>query len=210
MSDDAAKAAEAAKAQPPVGEASKNTFTAEEVERMKANWSENISRHEEKAAKAAKELESLKAKAAKEAEERKLAEMSEIERAKAAVAERDQQITALREQQKQSAISAEVKLIGLREGANDVGDLLAFVGRESLEIGEDGAVKGVEEAVKTLKEKKPYLFKQQNTEPNKPAGQHPPNTASPRKDGAPVADQAALTAERIRRNAVARGMATVS
>lgn len=205
--EDEKKAAMAGTPPPPSEGEPKKTFTAEEVERMKTNWSENISRHETAAAKAAKELESIKAKIAKEAEERKLAEMTEVERAKKALADKEQEIATLREATKTTAISAEIKLVGLREGALDVGDLLSFVDRSSLEVAEDGSIKGVEEAIKGLKEKKPYLFKPPSEPEKKPAGQHPPNSASPRKDGSPVVDQQSLTAERIRMNSAARGLA---
>lgn len=192
-------------AAPPAGEAAKTTFTAEDVERMKANWSENIARHETKATKAEKELESLKAKIAKDAEERKLAELTEVERAKKEAEDARREAATLREQHKSSTINAEVKLIGLREGALDAADLLAFIAKDGIEIGEDGTVKGVAEAVAALKEKKPYLFKAAGNE-TRPAGQNPPGSPSPHKGSAVPYDPALATQERMRRSAIARGM----
>jgi len=42
--------------------------------------------------------------------------------------------------------------------AKDANDILAFIKRDGLELQEDGTVKGLEDALKTLKESKPYLF----------------------------------------------------
>jgi hypothetical protein len=171
-----------------------------------ANAEDAMRRMGEERDKARKELESMKAKLAKDAEEKRLATMDEVARAKAEAEQSRQEVAALREQGRLSAINAEVKLVGMREGANDAADLLAFVARESLEIGEDGTVKGVEEAIKSLKERKPYLFKPQQSEPEKPAGQHPPNNASPKRGAGDPFDPAARMVEKARQNAQARGM----
>jgi hypothetical protein len=42
--------------------------------------------------------------------------------------------------------------------AKDASDILAFINRDGLELQDDGTVKGLDEALKSLKESKPYLF----------------------------------------------------
>ncbi|AMA72922.1 phage scaffolding protein [Aneurinibacillus thermoaerophilus] len=57
---------------------------------------------------------------------------------------------------KQSQIDTAIKLAA--KDAKDPADVLAFVNREGLELNEDGTVKGLDEALKGLRESKPYLF----------------------------------------------------
>lgn len=57
---------------------------------------------------------------------------------------------------KQTQIDTAIKLAA--KDAKDPADVLAFVKREGLELNEDGTVKGLDEALKGLRESKPYLF----------------------------------------------------
>lgn len=57
---------------------------------------------------------------------------------------------------KSNQLETAIKLAA--KGAKDANDILAFIKRDGLELQEDGAVKGLEGALKGLKESKPYLF----------------------------------------------------
>ncbi|HCV9277907.1 hypothetical protein G0Z16_08195 [Staphylococcus aureus] len=58
---------------------------------------------------------------------------------------------------KETQLNNAVKLAVAKE-ANDANDILAFINKDELELVDDGTVKGLDEAIKTLKESKPYLF----------------------------------------------------
>lgn len=116
---------------------------------------------------------------------------AEIEELKAEIANRDNQIVELQNSVKddselqkeleavkqenaewqdkydQSQLNSAVKLAVAKE-ANDANDILAFVNKDELELQEDGTVKGLDKAIETLKESKPYLFAE-----NKPVGNKP-------------------------------------
>ncbi|PCF80921.1 hypothetical protein B4W74_04470 [Staphylococcus intermedius] len=68
---------------------------------------------------------------------------------------------------KELKLNNAVKLAVAKE-ANDANDILAFINKDELELQEDGEVKGLKEAVKLLKESKPYLFAE-----TKPTGSSP-------------------------------------
>ncbi|WP_460910886.1 phage scaffolding protein, partial [Staphylococcus aureus] len=57
---------------------------------------------------------------------------------------------------KETQLNNAVKLAVAKE-ANDANDILAFINKDELELVDDGTVKGLDEAIKTLKESKPYL-----------------------------------------------------
>lgn len=57
---------------------------------------------------------------------------------------------------KQNAIKFEV----LKYNPNDVADILPHLKDENITINEDGTITGLKEQLETLKENKPYLFKQ--------------------------------------------------
>lgn len=48
--------------------------------------------------------------------------------------------------------------LAVAKDANDANDVLLMIDKSTLELREDGTVKGLEEAVKVLQEAKPYLF----------------------------------------------------
>lgn len=61
---------------------------------------------------------------------------------------------------KQSQLNNAIKL-AVAKDANDADDVLKFVNNDELELQDDGTVKGLDKAIETLKESKPYLFAQQ-------------------------------------------------
>ena len=71
------------------------------------------------------------------------------------------------ERLKELQLNNAIKL-SVAKDANDADDILAFIKKDELELQEDGKVKGLDEAVKSLKESKPYLFAEE-----KPTGRTP-------------------------------------
>lgn len=61
---------------------------------------------------------------------------------------------------KQTQIDTAIKLAA--KDAKDPADILAFIKKEGLDLAEDGTIKGLDEALKGLKESKPYLFAEEN------------------------------------------------
>ncbi|HEG7369190.1 TPA: phage scaffolding protein [Staphylococcus aureus] len=74
---------------------------------------------------------------------------------------------------KETQLNNAVKLAVAKE-ANDANDILAFINKDELELVDDGTVKGLDKAVETLKESKPYLFT-----PSKPTGNSPQQGDNP-------------------------------
>ncbi|HCV7771059.1 TPA: phage scaffolding protein [Staphylococcus aureus] len=74
---------------------------------------------------------------------------------------------------KETQLNNAVKLAVAKE-ANDANDILAFINKDELELVDDGTVKGLDEAIKTLKESKPYLFAS-----SKPTGNSPQQGDNP-------------------------------
>ncbi|HHQ6749318.1 TPA: phage scaffolding protein [Staphylococcus aureus] len=74
---------------------------------------------------------------------------------------------------KETQLNNAVKLAVAKE-ANDANDILAFINKDELELVDDGTVKGLDEAIETLKESKPYLFA-----PSKPTGNSPQQGDNP-------------------------------
>ncbi|NRG30706.1 phage scaffolding protein [Niallia circulans] len=99
-------------------------------------------------------------------EERKKAEMSEIERLAAEKEEAAKKAEEAAEQAKKAQeaankriVDTEIKSIARALNANDLNDVLALLDKSVIEVDEAGNVKGAEEAVKALKETKPWMFK---------------------------------------------------
>jgi len=57
-----------------------------------------------------------------------------------------------------------IKLAVLKAGPNDVEDILPHLKQDSITLADDGTITGLEEQIKALKEKKPYLFKDTDPE----------------------------------------------
>lgn len=117
---------------------------------------------------------------------------AEIEELKAEITNRDNQIVELQnsakddselqkeleevkqsnaewqDKYKQSQLNNAVKL-AVAKDANDADDILAFINKDELELQDDGTVKGLDKAIETLKESKPYLFADNKPVGNKPA-----------------------------------------
>lgn len=74
---------------------------------------------------------------------------------------------------KETQLNNAVKLAVAKE-ANDANDILAFINKDELELADDGTVKGLDKAVETLKESKPYLFAS-----SKPTGNSPQQGDNP-------------------------------
>jgi len=109
-----------------------------------------------------KRLEELE----KAEEERKKAEMSEQERLLAEKEEAENKAAELAEKAEKAEeaankriIDTEIRAVARALNANDINDVLALMDKSGVEIDESGNVKGVEEAVASLKESKPWMFK---------------------------------------------------
>ncbi len=76
-----------------------------------------------------------------------------IEKLKQQIKDKETEMEKIR---KQNAIKFEV----LKYNPNDVADILPHLKDESITINEDGTITGLKEQLETLKENKPYLFKQ--------------------------------------------------
>ncbi|HDA7850024.1 TPA: phage scaffolding protein [Staphylococcus aureus] len=74
---------------------------------------------------------------------------------------------------KETQLNNAVKLAVAKE-ANDANDILAFINKDELELADDGTVKGLDKAIETLRESKPYLFA-----PSKPVGNSPQQGDNP-------------------------------
>ncbi|MEK4910568.1 phage scaffolding protein [Niallia sp. FSL M8-0099] len=138
------------------------TFTQEEMNEILAK---RLKREKEKQAELDEKLKKLEAYEQAE-EERKKAEMSEIERLAAEREEAAKKAEEAEEQAKKAQeaankriVDTEIKSIARALNANDLNDVLALLDKSVIEVDEDGNVKGAEEAVKALKEAKPWMFK---------------------------------------------------
>ena len=72
-----------------------------------------------------------------------------------------------------SQLNNAIKL-GVAKDANDPNDILAFIKTDDLELQDDGKVKGLDDALKNLRESKPYLFAD-----TKPTGRKPEDGSNP-------------------------------
>ena len=124
---------------------------------------------------------------------------AEIEELKAEISNRDEQIAKLQDSVKddselqkeldevknqnaewqtkyqESQLNNAVKL-AVAKDANDADDILAFINKDELELQDDGNVKGLDKAIESLKESKPYLFVE-----SKPSGRTPDGGGTPQK-----------------------------
>lgn len=145
---------------------------AEDGSRKEQNWREAIERHAKKADSAVKRAEKAEAALREFQESLEKQNMSEVERAKKEAADFKARAEQLEQARKQDRITYELRVAGLREGVQDPADL-SLANLEGVGFDEEGNLTGVDDAVKQLKERKPYLFKVQET-PRQP-GAMPPN-----------------------------------
>lgn len=116
---------------------------------------------------------------------------AEIDELKAEITNRDEQIAKLQDSVKddselqkeldelkdknaewqtkyqESQLNNAVKL-AVAKDANDADDILSLINKDELELQDDGNVKGLDKAIESLKEAKPYLFVE-----SKPSGRTP-------------------------------------
>lgn len=142
---------------------SEKTFTQEELNEIIAK---RVERERKKQAELDEKLKRLEALERAD-EERRKAEMTEAERLKAEKEEAAKKAEEAAEQAKkaqetanQRIVNTEIRSVARALNANDPNDVLALLDKSVVEIDDDGNVKGVEEAVKALKEAKPWMFKQ--------------------------------------------------
>ncbi|MFJ5716539.1 phage scaffolding protein [Neobacillus sp. NPDC093127] len=149
-------------ADPPPADPPGKTFTQEELDKIVAD---RLAREKKKFAdydEKAKKLEELE----KAEADRKKSQMDEAERLKLEKEEADkkaldaeEKVKKAQEAANQRILNTEIKSIARALNANDPTDVLALLDKSSIEIDDEGDVKGVEEAVKALKETKPWMFK---------------------------------------------------
>jgi hypothetical protein len=149
------------------------TFTEDEV-------NEIVKKRLERAYKKYADYDDLKAQLEQlrqAEEERKRAEMSEIERYKAdlekALNERqtfEQELEKLRESVKQERIKNAFITAATSANIAYIDDAFRLADLSAVTIDEDGNVVGIEDAIKTLVEHKPFLLAQAKKEP-KPIGE---------------------------------------
>lgn len=114
-----------------------------------ARWKSEARKHEARAkanAAAAEKLAKLED-----------AKKSDLEKAQAAIAEANQRATAAEERIAKALTRAAVMAAAAKSGAIDAEAVLALLPPNAVEIDGD-EVKGVDEAIKALRESKPYLF----------------------------------------------------
>jgi DNA repair exonuclease SbcCD ATPase subunit len=145
------------------GKVPEKTFTQAEIDEM---IQKRLKREKEKQAELDAKLKRLE-EFEKAEEYRKKAAMSEADRLKAEkeeAAKRAEEATEKAKKAHESAnqriINTEIKSIARSLNANDPSDVLALLDKSVVDIDEEGNVNGVEDAVKALKEAKPWMFKQ--------------------------------------------------
>lgn len=119
------------------------------------------------------------------------------------------------EQYKKAALEAEIKanqkLINVAvnaraiiEKAKDPDDLIKFLDITKLEVEDTGKVKGLDEQIKELKEKKPYLFDNGASIPTSPGGTNPAGGSPPIPHGKLAELEASLEEARKKRDSQAQ------
>lgn len=98
----------------------------------------------------------LKSIEKKEAEERE-AKLLEEKKFQELIAEKDQRISELTQNQQKMLLDSKISTAALKAGAVDTEAILKLIDRETITLNDDGTVAGVDEAIKTLLEAKPYL-----------------------------------------------------
>jgi len=102
-------------------------------------------------------------------EERKKAEMTEAERIKAELAEAQAKAAEAEERATETMLRMSVVSAAAKAGFNDPMDAWSMI--DLAEVGDDGTVTGVEEAITELLKAKPYLAKQMGSiTPTNPQG----------------------------------------
>lgn len=158
-----------------------------------ASWDE-VFQHDrfKQLVKRAKEAEAALEKTARDQEAAEAAKLKEQQRyeelyqkAEAKAAELEQRLTetqrATLNERKRRAVEDAARTHEPAFSKEALADVMVFVDLESLEVGEDGAVKGVEAAVKALAKEKPYMLEQKRTDPGSPAGRKTAGAPQPQQ-----------------------------
>ncbi|MDZ5608569.1 phage scaffolding protein [Bacillus pseudomycoides] len=142
------------------------TFTQEELDEI---VTKRLERERKKSTEKYGDYDDVKAKLAeyeKAEEERKKQEMTETQRLQAEKEEAERKAqeaseAAQKAQEQANAriLNTEIKSVARALDANDPGDVLALLDKSSIQLDENGNYQGVEEAIKALKESKPWMFK---------------------------------------------------
>lgn len=144
------------------------TFTQAELDEI---LTKRIERERKKFA----DYDEIKTKASEyeaQIEAQRLSELSEVEKAQEQARKFEEQLTSLtaqleaeRTKAQQQAIKNE--FIKVASGANiiDIDAAIALSDLSAVAIGDDGAVVGVDDVIKTLVENKPYLVAKKTTQP---------------------------------------------
>lgn len=111
------------------------------------------------AAKRRKQLEAYE----KAEAERQQASMSELEKAQAALKELEAKAAAAEQGRKAALIRAAVISQAGALRFNNAEDALAFLKTDSLEIGEDGQIEGLQRQLEAIAKERPYLLQQPGT-----------------------------------------------
>lgn len=99
--------------------------------------------------------------------------IGDVEKQKQLLSEFEKRESDYQSEIKQLQLNSAIKLAVAKE-ANDANDILTLLDKDQLELSEDGTVKGLDDAINTLKESKPYLFTQV-----RPTGVTPPEGSNP-------------------------------
>lgn len=119
-----------------------------------------------------KRLEELEA----EENKRKDAEKTELQKALDKAAALEAQLAKQAETVKQSTIQHAVEITAAKLGFADPGDALSLLDKSAVKLGEDGKVEGVEDALKDLLKRKPYLAKAGPQQPETDSQKRPSGT----------------------------------
>lgn len=92
-------------------------------------------------------------------EERKAAQLSEVEKAKKAQADAEARARATEERLRTAAIRNAVVLAASKANFYDPEDAFRLADLATVQVADDGAVTGVDDAIKTLARAKPHLVK---------------------------------------------------
>lgn len=93
--------------------------------------------------------------AAKKAEEDKMKKAGEFDKI---LAERDDKIKSLQESAQRQTVDNKLTQLLFKESTVDVETALQVIDRSKISVADDGSISGLEEAVKTLKDTKSFLF----------------------------------------------------
>lgn len=146
---------------PPASETPAQGPSVEDLQAELARTAKALKDANREAASRRKRLEELEAAEA----ERENASKTELEKAQARATELEGQLKAREQQAQERAIKSEIRIKAVSMGFNDPDDAYRSDVLAAVEVGEDGEVKGVKEALEQLAKDKPYLLGRQKPIP---------------------------------------------